>query len=413
MLGCYAACFSLFIVFALVNNDPEGTVNVRLSNSPNEDHTFTTSGFSGYPISMTWNNNLVSESGKWEFAVFGKVNGIAYIQGIPDSGWSSKVALEPKTGYIARIQKGFWDNGVPYYVYMAIYCDSWILRVGDKGIIGAELKYICPFKPEVRAVTGFVIENSSVTNPQIAKWYLTEADTNHDGRIDRTERYAVTDLGRKAYGDGMIDISNGIECLYDFPNLTELLLDESHFKLGRSLKISHNNLKKLTISWAKVDNLDLSECYSLESIFIDHCDIKSIKLPKSIEDIDVANNRLQILNLTGLKHLKRLVAYNNNISSLDVSCLPNLEILSCGDNNLTVLDVSKNQKLKSLYCSGNKITELDISANPQIEILSVAESGKDNSIKKLYIPTGKSKRDYKGSKNGKLSWFAGVEVVNK
>lgn len=400
--------------FAITNNDPEGTVIVRLSNDVDKDNSFSVDDFPNHPISMTPTNNLIPKFGNWEFAVFGKVNGIGYMQGIPETGWTSKVALAPKTGYVCRLQKGFWDNGAPYYVYMAIYCDSWILRVGDMGIIGAVLKYIYPFSPKVKALNSFVIENSSVPSPQIATWLLEEADTNRDGRIDRNERIAVTELGRKAYGAGKIDISNGIENLYDFPNLNELWLDESHFKLGRGLKISHSNLKKIIISWAKVDNLDFSECTSLQSIFIDHCDIKSIKLPKSIEDIDVANNCLQdIGNLCNLKKLRRLVAYNNNISSLNVSCLPNLEILSIGNNGLAALDVSKNLKLKSLYCYGNKIQQLDISDNPDIEILSVAEPGKDNSIKKLFIPAGKTKRDYKGSTSGKLSWFAGIEIINR
>lgn len=400
--------------FALNNIDPEGTVAVRLSDRIDNETSFSPSAFPDDPIRLTQTHNLVSDSGKWEFAVFGKVNGLAFIQDIPESGWSSEVAVEPKTGYVCRIQKGLWDNGVPYYVYMAVYCDSWVLRVGDKGIIGAELKYICPFSPEVKAVGSSILDLSSVYNLELATWYLWEADTNHDGRIDRNEKLAVTRLGFKGtYGRG-IDISKGLECLYEFSNLTELRLDEYQFKLGKKLTIAHGNLKKLTLSYTKVDHLDLSGCTALESIFIDHCDLKSIILPKSIVDIDVANNCLQnIDNLCDLRNVRRLVIYDNNLTAIDVSCLPDLEILSCGNNNLSVLDVSKNRRLKSLYCIGNKIQELDISANPYIEILSVAQSGKDNSIKKLYIPVGKVKRDYKGSESGKLSWFAGIEVVNK
>ena len=56
---------------------------------------------------------------------------------------------------------------------------------------------------------------------------------------------------------------------------------------------------------------------------------------------------------------------------------------------------------------------LDTSANPPITILSVARNGQQNSLQRLYIPAGKTKRDYKGSESGELSWLSEIEVINK
>lgn len=405
--------FSPFHGVAQIPIDLEGTVMVRLSDRIAGETSFYSSEFPNDPISLTRTHNLISYSKKWEFAAFGKVNGIAFIQGIPETGWTHEIALKPKMGYIGRIQQGTWDNGVPHYTYIAIYCDSWLLRVDDNAIIGAEIKYVCPFSPEIKAVNTSIFEHSTVYNSKLATWYLWEADTNKNGKIDRNEKLAVTRLGFKgSYGE-MIDVSNGLEGLYEFQNLAELMLSEYNFKLGKDLTIVHSNLKKLTLSWTKVEHLDLSGCTALESIFIDHCDLKSIILPESIVDINIANNCLQSIDLCNYANIKRLVIFNNDLTTLDVSCLPKLEVLSCENNNLTILDVSKNQQLIKLYCSDNQIQRLDISANPSIEILSVARSGHENSVRKLYIPTGKTKRDYKGSESGELSWFAGIEVINK
>lgn len=61
----------------------------------------------------------------------------------------------------------------------------------------------------------------------------------------------------------------------------------------------------------------------------------------------------------------------------------------------------------------NPMVALVISANPSITILSVARNGLQNSLQRLYIPAGKTKRDYKGSESGELSWLSGIEVINK
>ena len=149
-LLCAAVCLS-------AQDDPSGTVILKLSNRFAGENSFCPADFTDEAIVMTRENNLSSENGGWEFALFGPVNGLAYIQRIPESGWASRIALKPETGYVARIQKGFtnWDNMVePNYVYVGIYCVGWRTAAGDDGgIIGANLKYVCPFRPEIPACT--------------------------------------------------------------------------------------------------------------------------------------------------------------------------------------------------------------------------------------------------------------------
>lgn len=408
-LLCAAVCLS-------AQDDPSGTVILKLSNRFAGENSFCPADFTDEAIVMTRENNLSSENGGWEFALFGPVNGLAYIQRIPESGWASRIALKPETGYVARIQKGFtnWDNMVePNYVYVGIYCVGWRTAAGDDGgIIGANLKYVCPFRPEVAPVGDRIFSNGSVSHSGLARWYIEEADANRNGVIENSEMREVKTLGRDFYG--RLDLPDYLEGLWRFENLEELYISNVHFTLGKELRVTHDKLKKITLDCHEdLEYIDLSGCPSLETVYIMHCALKSVDLPSSVVDLDLAGNKIGSLDLCALPHLKRLVIWENELETLDVGCLPELEILACQSNRLQTLDLSGNPGLKQLYCENNLIEELDISDHPSIVVLSVARNGQQNSLRRLYIPSGKTKRDYKSSESGPLSWFSGVEVINK
>ena len=408
-LLCAAVCLS-------AQDDPSGTVILKLSNRYAGENSFIPADFTDEAIVMTRENNLSSENGGWEFALFGPVNGLSYIQRIPENGWTSMIALKPETGYVARIQKGFtnWDNMVePNYVYVGIYCVGWRTAAGDDGgIIGANLKYVCPFRPEVAPVSDRIFSNGSVSHSGLALWYIEEADADRNGVIENSEMQEVKTLGRNF--PGRVDLPDYLEGLWRFENLEELYISDGNFTLGKELRVTHDKLKKITLDYhGDLEYIDLSGCPNLETVYVMHCALKSVELPSSVVDLDLAGNNIVRLDLCGLPHLKRLVIRDNELETLDVGCLPELEILACQNNRLQTLDLSANPGLTQLYCENNLIEELDISGNASIVVLSVARNGQQNSLHRLYIPPGKTKREYRSSESGPLSWFSGVEVINK
>lgn len=388
-------------------SDPEGTVRLRLSDRNEGETSFYPGDITSDDIRMTSSHNLTSEKGLWEFVNVGRREGLGYIQKIPTVGWAKTIGVAPKNGYVARIQKG-WGNFGAAYEYVGIYCEDWITSTTD-AILGARIKYVCPFFPTVSADSQRLFEDyTAVDDQQLAYWYLKQADKNGDGIISDNEARAVTSLGGISYGCK----PSTVVALNQFPNLESLRMDEHVFQPMDLLILTHRNLKELYIDYVRIDYLDLSSCNKLQKITIDHGSLKKLILPESVVDLHCPWSLLTELDLSHCKNLKRLIVFENRLSELDVSGLSELEILSCGDNNLSSLDVSKNKNLKRLYCASNNFEVLDISQNPNIEVLECVSKTAKDKIKTIYIPASKTKRDYKLS-SGALTWFTGINVINK
>ena len=414
-------CVTIEIGYAQRISDPEGTVQLRLSDRINGETSFYPGDITSDAITLTSGHNFSSVKGLWEFANVGRRDGLGYIQKIPENGWVKTVGVAPGNGYVARIRKGYGDFGA-VYEYAGIYCDKWIVSTSD-AIIGACIKYVSPFSPRILADTyrlfeydetryadyaGLLDKYPSVTDLELAKWYLKQADKNGDGIISRNEAQAVTRLGYMSYGNK----PTTVEELNQFPNLEAFRMEEGTFQPMSSLELAHPKLKELWIDYVKVGSLNLSGCISLQKITIDHSELKQLVLPKSVVELNCAWNMLKKLDLSRCTNLKKIVIFENELTEIDVSKLTELEVLSCGYNNLSSLDVSKNKKLKRLYCASNDFEVLDISQNLDIEVLVCVSKTPEDKIKTIYIPANKTKRDYKTS-SGTLTWFTGINVINK
>jgi len=73
------------------------------------------------------------------------------------------------------------------------------------------------------------------------------------------------------------------------------------------------------------------------------------------------NNRLNSLNVTGCTELKSLKCIDNQLTSLNVSSCTALLYLGCDNNQLTSLNVSSCTALNELDCSYNQLTSLNVS----------------------------------------------------
>ena len=110
------------------------------------------------------------------------------------------------------------------------------------------------------------------------------------------------------------------------------------------------NLAKLNVRDNNLDRLDLSG-------------------NPALRDLECFQNHLEYLDISGNLELEALGCSWNLLETLDVSKNTKLEVLVCADNRLTALDTSNNTRLRSLYCSGNKLDSLDLRANSMLEWL--------------------------------------------
>ena len=410
-------CF--MTTLAIAQNDPEGTIEISLRNEPNHpDNTFRIAGID-IPLQMTHGNNLQAERGnKWEFVSVGRRTGIAGIQKIPSEGWADKVRLEPQQAIVARFESKRYIDFGPVYVFVAIYVERWLTGAKDEGVIGAVIRYKADFEPTVQAISRRLFYDTyTVENESLAKWYLKYADSNNDGMISSTEANSVTVLGSEqdaiaTFGPENIESFENLSC---FRNLREIhinnLQETGLYSRGvQTAVVRHPTLEKIVYCDVEVPIIDLRDCPHLREIDLSYCKIGNVLLPPSIERVDLRRGKVTSIDVTECPQLTYLQVGGNQLTSLNLSGNPKLETLSVWDNQLTSLDVSKLQHLKKLYCANNKFATLDLSHNTGIEILSVADT--KGSLKRVIIPKGKTKRDYK-TESGALASFSGIEVVTE
>lgn len=155
----------------------------------------------------------------------------------------------------------------------------------------------------------------------------------------------------------------------------------------------------------------MSGCTNLNNLSLRFSKIGKLILPASLENLFLQHGTFGRLDMSQAPNLKVCVIQDTDLDKIDLSPCKNLEGLKLDAVKLTSLDVSPLTRLKRLSCTGNPMESLDISGNPNISELDLKSGG--CSVKKLVIPTGKTKRNYQGYKTGTLANFSGIEVVNK
>ena len=175
-------------------------------------------------------------------------------------------------------------------------------------------------------------------------------------------------------------------------NLTGKIEQTFPDDLGISLDVSNNLLTSIKVSGSKslvhlycnnnpLTSLDASGCTALSSyLTCENNQLRTLNVSDtSLLRLYCNNNQLTFLNASGCTRLEHLHCVNNELISLNVSGCTALVQLQCNYNKLTSLDVSSCTALKDLGCRVNELTSLNVSGCNSLEIL-YCDNNRINSV---------------------------------
>lgn len=126
--------------------DPAATVTLNIVN---DDETVSLG--EGISIAMDNGNNFraYSYGNSCEIVNVGKVAGLGNITEIPASGWKSKAAVVPGEGYVLRRSSYDSYTGITEQAFARVYVVGY-MESTTGGIMGAQIKYQCPFQMPIK-----------------------------------------------------------------------------------------------------------------------------------------------------------------------------------------------------------------------------------------------------------------------
>lgn len=178
-------------------------------------------------------------------------------------------------------------------------------------------------------------------------------DANGNGEIEQNEALLVYRLfytpsppPRMMHQDNSGPLS---------PNVLEIadLTGISYFKKIRKLDVSDNLLV----------SLDISGLYYIDYLNCANNNLTNLNLngSGSLFTLNCRNNNLATLDLNGLDALNYLYCDNNQLDFLSVYDLSNLRKLYCDNNQLIGIQFGNNTTLEQVFCAFNQLTQIDIS----------------------------------------------------
>ena len=150
--------------------------------------------------------------------------------------------------------------------------------------------------------------------------------------------------------------------------------------------VNNNKLREIIINNLPLTSLDLTNNKKLDFISIQNTNITLLDLrqieynPDDSVHVTLQKNKLQQIFFPTTINIEWLDIRDNELTSLNVSGLINMLDLYADNNNLiNITGISSASKLNSVSLNNNKLTYLDLSLNGQLSEIS-AENNKLNTI---------------------------------
>lgn len=135
--------------------------------------------------------------------------------------------------------------------------------------------------------------------------------------------------------------------------------------------------KKMIVSLESVKlsgDLDFSNFTNLKRLNVNGNQLRTLKVPASLEVLFCSNNSLDSLNISHCSELGFLFCNNNQITNLDLRNNLGLLWLHCNVNKLINLDLSQNRQLERLDCALNQLKEIILSNEQKLEVIKLNDN---------------------------------------
>ena len=166
-----------------------------------------------------------------------------------------------------------------------------------------------------------------------------------------------------------------------FPNLDHLDVSDNNVKY-----IDVSGLQKLAslfFNMNKVSSLKVENCSALQSIMGRTNKLQSVDfstIADHLKVLDLSQNVLTSANLSGMTSLEYAALGKNNIVSLDLTGCSKVSILSIPSNQISELDLSDLAELLTLDCSENNLQSLDLTSCTKLGLLNVNKNSRLNQL---------------------------------
>ncbi|QBN19780.1 T9SS sorting signal type C domain-containing protein [Flavobacterium nackdongense] len=214
--------------------------------------------------------------------------------------------------------------------------------------------------------TGTIPSFINALGANVSYYLFTAGDSNVATNGTNADLYTINLNNNSGPNYSYTVISGGPTTAIPDLNFEQALID---LNLDCTLdnKVFTGNISSLTsldISGKNISNLTGIEAFSsLKDLYCSGNLLTgslNLSVLPNLRYIDLEDNDLTGLNITGLTDLVTLIVWKNNLTSLDLSTNTNMDYLDCDDNAFTSLDVSALTNLNQFYCSGNVLTGLDV-----------------------------------------------------
>lgn len=256
--------------------------------------------------------------------------------------------------------------------------------------IDSQYYYIGPYKDNWETVWGPIGTLREVDVSHNPKLRILHLEKNSAlgavmGALDLSGNPALEDLNLGFTWLSYPDISHHSALRFiDLNHLPGAMPDFSHLPELRELHVDFPQDEKNCATC----HIDVSGSPLLEKLFIPNA-------AGMLSDLS-CNPLLRELN----------IGYCPVGQTIDFSVLAKLEVLQINDNDLDSLDLSGNPRLRFLTCYGNWLTALDISGNPLLTYLDCApmkDGGGNNLLKAIYVSPSQ--------RISEESWFEDGELI--
>lgn len=155
--------------------------------------------------------------------------------------------------------------------------------------------------------------------------------------------------------------AQSVSDLSELDGLENLKEIDASQNLVSGAKFTGKALVRLDLSENRLTSLDVSGAVNLESLILSYNSLSSLDVTKNtaLDELGVIYNKIGSLDLSASKVLSKLYVAGNPISSLDLGGLAKLETLDCSKTGVTSLDFSDNPQIFIVYASGSKLSRVN------------------------------------------------------